>query len=201
MSKCAHSSSTSTRVGIELCLCSSGCDASPRFLLLLHQSASRPRPDLFLSFHVAVLLPAAPSVPDSPFRHALSIFRIWLASSAISMDNDLLPPLNFALPGFTTLVELTMASQQVNRGGAIAFLEPRNPLSSTQMLALPPSSQPGLQITPSNGLRHASMFPCGTSPGRACVMLHDWSDRRTKMTPLLWPKQMKDRSPCDWPPP
>ena len=201
MSKCAHSSSTSTRVGIELCLCSSGCDASPRFLLLLHQSASRPRPDLFLSFHAAVLLPAVPSVPDSPFRHTLSVFRIRLASSAISMDNDLLPPLNFALLGFAALIELTMASQQVNCGGAIAFLEPRNPLSSTQMLASPPPSQPGLQIMPSNGSRCASTFPCGTSPGRACVMLHDRSDRWMKMTLSLWPKQMKDRSLCDWPPP
>ena len=41
------------------------------------------------------------------------------------MDNDLLPPPNFALPGFAALVELTMAAQQVDCGGAIAFLEQR----------------------------------------------------------------------------
>ena len=39
------------------------------------------------------------------------------------MDNDLLPPLNFALLGFAALIELTMAAQQVDRGGAITFLE------------------------------------------------------------------------------
>ena len=72
---------------------------------------------------MAVLPPTAPLVPNSPFHHALSVFHIRLASSAISMDNDLLPPPNFALPGFTALIELTMAAQQVDHSSTIAFLE------------------------------------------------------------------------------
>ena len=39
------------------------------------------------------------------------------------MEQDLPPPPDFTLPGFATLVELTMAAQQIDHDQAIAFLE------------------------------------------------------------------------------
>ena len=47
-----YSSSTSTQVGIEFCLCSSGCVLAPLSLLLAHQIAHQPHPDLVLLFPV-----------------------------------------------------------------------------------------------------------------------------------------------------
>ena len=41
------------------------------------------------------------------------------------MDQEPLPPPDFALPGFAALVELTMAEQGIDREEAIAFLEQR----------------------------------------------------------------------------
>ena len=41
------------------------------------------------------------------------------------MDQDLFPPLGFALPGFAVLVELTMVAQWINHDQAITFLEQR----------------------------------------------------------------------------
>ena len=41
------------------------------------------------------------------------------------MDNIPPPPPDFALPGFATLVELTMAGQQLEHDQAILFLEQR----------------------------------------------------------------------------
>jgi hypothetical protein len=65
-----HSSSTSTRVGIEYCLRSSGCVSASSLSLFSHQSAYQPRPDLDLSFRP----PATPSdsfrLPSDPFRIA-----------------------------------------------------------------------------------------------------------------------------------
>ena len=50
MIKDVYSSSVSSQVAIEFCLCSSGCDPASFFPLLPRQSAYRPRPDLVLSF-------------------------------------------------------------------------------------------------------------------------------------------------------
>ena len=69
MNKDGHSSSTSMRVGIELCLCLSGCVLASSLSLFSHRSAYQPRPDLDLSFR-------PPATPSDSLRFSSAPFRI-----------------------------------------------------------------------------------------------------------------------------
>ena len=71
-----YSSSASSRVAIEFCLCSSGCDPASFFPSLPRQSAYWPHPDLILSF-------AHPPHPDIP-RGPPSVPQDCLARPSLS---------------------------------------------------------------------------------------------------------------------
>ena len=120
-----YSSSASLQVAIEFCLCLSGCDLASFFPSLPRQSAYRPRPDLVLSFFVWPFpsLPSCCTPRWSPLLPTPFAPSTLLLHHAPTMDN--IPPLppDFALPGFTALVELTMAGQQLEHDQAILFLE------------------------------------------------------------------------------
>ena len=73
-----------------------------------------------LHFHVVVYLPPSTTTHSSFYLHTL--FPSNLNQMIPTMDQNILPP-DFTLPGFATLVELTMVAQHMDHDQAILFLE------------------------------------------------------------------------------
>ena len=99
-----YSSSASSRVVMEFCLCSSGCDPASFFPLPPRQSAYRLGPDLDLSFR-------PPPAPSDPFR-TLPVPRDRLAGPSLSRSLRLFthdPPRAGLFPSPPT--QLTLGSQ------------------------------------------------------------------------------------------
>ena len=205
-----YSSSASSRVAIEFCLCLSGCDLASFFPSLPRQSAYWPRPDLILSFF-AWPFPSLPSCCTpcwSPLLPTPFAPSTLLLHHAPTMDNIPPPPPDFALPGFAALVELTMAGQQLEHDQAILFLE--QCWAQTGLGGIHPDHGDGADPAggeappehPGQGAhqqpdRDAPQEPHPTQPERACVRLRAPSDSQTIMTRSRSPSRRRGRYQCD----